>query len=161
MRDWDTLWRAAEGIRGRVEAVAGVDDCLPEGDGVAVAREIPLDEFRRRMAAADVVALPLRETARSTGQVVLLEAMSMGKAVVTTRLPGTVDYIRDGETGILAEVGDADGLAAAVNELLDDPARARRMGMAALEECRGRFSPDAHARARLAAVDELAETGEG
>ena len=85
----------------------------------------------------------------------------MGKAVVTTRLPGTVDYIRDGETGILAEVGDADGLAAAVNELLDDPARARRMGMAALEECRGRFSPDAHARARLAAVDELAETGEG
>ena len=76
MRDWDTLWRAAGEIRGRVEAVAGADDCLPDGDGVAVAREISLEEFRRRMAAADVVALPLRETTRSTGQVVLLEAIS-------------------------------------------------------------------------------------
>lgn len=159
MRDWETLWRAAGSIRGRVEAVAGVDDLLPEGAGVEVAREVPLEEFRRRMAEADVVALPLRETARSTGQVVLLEAMSMGKAVVTTRLPGTVDYVRDGETGLLTEPGDAAGLAAAVNELLADRERARRMGLAALEECRGRFSPDAHAKARLEAIGELMETG--
>jgi glycosyltransferase involved in cell wall biosynthesis len=156
MRDWDTLWRAAGSIRGRVEAVAGADDLLPDGAGVDVAREIPLEEFRRRLAAADVVALPLKETTRSTGQVVLLEAMSMGKAVVTTRLPGTVDYVRDGETGILTEAGDAEGLAAAVNGLLADRERARQMGMAALEECRGRFSPDAHAKARLEAIGELA-----
>ena len=55
---------------------------------------------------------------------VLLEAMACRKAVVSTRTNGGADYVVDGKTGILCEIDDVDGLAAAMDALLSDP-RAR------------------------------------
>ena len=102
-----------------------------------------------------VVALPLLPTERSTGQVVLLEAMSLGKPVVTTLSPGTLDYIRDGETGFLVEVEDAAALTHQVNRLLRDHALAQRIGEAAVADMRERGSPDRHARLKLEALQAL------
>ncbi len=62
---------------------------------------------------------------------VLMEAQLMGTAAVSTRLPGTADAVRDGETAFLRPVGDIEGLAAACVDILGDPARAERMGGAA------------------------------
>jgi len=64
---------------------------------------------------------------------VILEAMAAGRPVVATRVGGVPELVRDGLTGLLVEPGDADGLAAAVKKLLDDPALAERMGRAARE----------------------------
>jgi glycosyltransferase involved in cell wall biosynthesis len=57
-----------------------------------------------------------------------LEAMSLGRAVVASRSGGLPEVVADGETGLLTDVGDAAGLAAALTALLTDPARREAMG---------------------------------
>jgi len=52
-----------------------------------------------------------------------LEAMSMGRAIVTTDARGCRETVRDGVNGRLVPVRDADALAAAILEVLSDPAR--------------------------------------
>lgn len=64
---------------------------------------------------------------------VALEAMSMGKAIVSTRIDGLGEILEDGVTATLVEPADPGQLAAGVNGLLDDPAAARRMSENALQ----------------------------
>ena len=60
----------------------------------------------------------------------ILEAMSMSLPVVATRIPGTAALVRHGVTGLLAEPGDAAGLARALVRVLGEPDRGRAMGAA-------------------------------
>jgi glycosyltransferase involved in cell wall biosynthesis len=61
---------------------------------------------------------------------VYLEAGAYGVPVVGTRSGGVPDAVRDGETGLLADSGDVDGIAAAMLRLLQDGALSQRMGQA-------------------------------
>jgi N-acetyl-alpha-D-glucosaminyl L-malate synthase BshA len=55
-----------------------------------------------------------------------LEAMACGVPVVASRVGGVPEVVTDGETGLLAEVGDVGAMAAHVVRLLgDEPLRAR------------------------------------
>jgi glycosyltransferase involved in cell wall biosynthesis len=81
-------------------------------------------------AAADVFAF---HTLHEGMGIVLLEALASGCPVVTTAAGGTVDIVRDGDTGLLVPPGDASAFAAAVVRVLRDGglraalrARARR-----------------------------------
>lgn len=69
----------------------------------------------------------------------LVEAMAAGKPVVSTAVGGTVDIVVDGETGRLCPAGDAESLAAAVLELLNDPVKARAWGRCGQERARTLF----------------------
>lgn len=53
--------------------------------------------------------------------VVLMEAMSQLVPVVSTRLSGIPELVMDGQTGLLAEPGDAAGLAHCISRLIDSP----------------------------------------
>ena len=64
---------------------------------------------------------------------VLLEAMSMGVPVVSSRLAGTPEVVLDGETGLLVEPGEVDEIATAIEQLGTDWAACRRMGAAGRE----------------------------
>jgi glycosyltransferase involved in cell wall biosynthesis len=59
---------------------------------------------------------------------VVREAMSRGVPVVGTRVGGIVDMIQDGVNGLLVAPGDIDGLAAAMQALLDDPGQRDVLG---------------------------------
>jgi glycosyltransferase involved in cell wall biosynthesis len=78
-------------------------------------------------AAMDAVVLP---TYREGFPNVPLEAAAMGLPVVATRVPGCVDAVADGETGILVPPRDAAALASALRTYLGDPALRRRHGEA-------------------------------
>ncbi len=60
----------------------------------------------------------------------LLEAMSLGVPTVASRVGGLAEVLEDGRTGLLIEVGDEAGLAAALTRLAEDPELARRLGAA-------------------------------
>lgn len=62
-----------------------------------------------------------------------LEAMSLGIPVVATRVGALDEMVTDGVEGRLVAPGSAEALAAAMLDVLADPERARRMGLAARE----------------------------
>lgn len=59
---------------------------------------------------------------------VLLEAMSMGLPVISSRMAGVPEIVFDGETGYMTEPGDIDGFADAVVKLWSDKEAYKRMG---------------------------------
>lgn len=157
-RDYPTLLAALAGQPVPAHLFVGADD-LPDAKaspGLTIhreaGREIYLDHLRRCAFAV----VPLLPVERATGQVVLLEAMALGKAVIATRAPGTVDYLEDGVTGLFVGPGDAPALRNAIRSLWEDPARAARLGDAARRAVDARFGIEHHAEAKLAAIRELA-----
>ncbi|NND75965.1 MAG: glycosyltransferase family 4 protein [Ilumatobacter sp.] len=89
-------------------------------------------------AGAHVAALP--SYYREGVPVSLLEAASTTRAVVTTDVPGCRDAVRHGVTGLIVPPRDPHALAAAIEELVTDPARRREMGLAGRELVAERFS---------------------
>jgi len=69
-----------------------------------------------------------------------LEAMASGLAVIATRVPGHQDVVIDGTTGLLVPPGDDAAMSVAIESLLGDPGRRRRMGQAGRERVRKEFT---------------------
>ncbi len=78
---------------------------------------------------------------------VLLEAMSLKKAIVASRVSAIPESVVDGETGILVPPKDVKQLAQAIVTLLNDPACAHAMGNAGYQRLQECFSVDALVRA--------------
>jgi lipopolysaccharide/colanic/teichoic acid biosynthesis glycosyltransferase/glycosyltransferase involved in cell wall biosynthesis len=80
------------------------------------------------LADASVFVLPsyYREGLPRT----ILEAMAIGRAIITTDMPGCREPIVEGENGFLVPPRDADALAVAMQRFVDDPALAVSMGAA-------------------------------
>lgn len=89
--------------------------------------------------AMDLVALP---TYREGFPVVPLEAAAMGLPVVATRVPGCVDAIQDGSTGMLVPAADAAALGAAIGRYLGDPELRARHGARARARVRSEYLPE-------------------
>jgi glycosyltransferase involved in cell wall biosynthesis len=71
---------------------------------------------------------------------VLIEAGLAGLPVVSTRVPGADEVIEDGETGILVDVDDREGLMLALRRLVGDHAMRHEMGLKARARCVEKFS---------------------
>ncbi|UXA11397.1 glycosyltransferase family 4 protein [Mycobacterium sp. SMC-8] len=95
---------------------------------------VPGDELPAHHAMADVFAMPCRT--RGAGLdveglgIVYLEASSTGVPVVAGRSGGAPETVVDGQTGVVVDGWDVGAIAAAVGDLLADPARAAAMGAA-------------------------------
>jgi glycosyltransferase involved in cell wall biosynthesis len=72
--------------------------------------------------------------------IVLLEAMTAGTAIVTTRGTGCEEVVAD--TGLLVPIRDADAIAAALIKLSESPELVERLGQAARQRAITRFGWD-------------------
>jgi glycosyltransferase involved in cell wall biosynthesis len=116
--------------------------------GVRTTDAVAFDEIPGYLVAADVVAVPQRATTDTVGQVPakLFDAMALGRPIVSTRVSMIPEVL--GDSGMLVEPGDPDGLAGALQRMLDDPAMAAALGRRARARCEAEYS-FAVARARL------------
>jgi glycosyltransferase involved in cell wall biosynthesis len=147
-KDHETLLRAFVRVRGNQPSarLAILGWGVLEEQTRALVQELGLGDVvllpgrvepRAWLARADVFA----HTSRWEGfGIVLLEAMLAGLPVVATRVSAVPEIVADRETGLLVEAGDATAVAAALSELLDDPARRRSLGQAGVARARAEFS---------------------
>jgi hypothetical protein len=138
-RDWPTLVTAL-GLA-RLPAVLSPGHPLEiprEAAGIEV-RGMPTPEDGRATASrARTVAVVLEDTDLPAGPIVLLDAMAMGKPVVTTDVGGSRDYVRDGIDAVVVPARDPAALADALLRLDRDPDLRIRLGAAARVEIRRR-----------------------
>ena len=137
------LVEAANGIPLVVVGDGPLRDQLPSAWGF-----VPHEELERLYDRAAVIAVP---SFREGFGVVCAEAMAHGRPVVASAVGGLLDLVSDGETGVHVPPGDVRALRSALEQLLADPQLRRRMGEAARERVRERFSWDAVTDATIAA----------
>lgn len=142
-RDYPTFLAAVAGLPIRAIIVASPhslrDHTLPAN--VELRFDIPPDELNGLLERSRLVVLPLEERKISTGQSVLLQAMSLGKPVISTRTAGTEDYIRDGLDGLLVPPRDAAAMRTAIEMLLRDSDRRQRIAANAIRTIQKRHLP--------------------
>jgi glycosyltransferase involved in cell wall biosynthesis len=101
---------------------------------------------------ASVVALPTHYDSFPT---VLVEAMSTGRPVVSTKVGGVPTLVNNGVDGVLLTPGDIPALASTIGNLLEDPALATEMGRHGAQKVRLELSWNTQAD-RTCAVFEKA-----
>ncbi len=147
MKAHDVLLRAiaqVEGVRvvvlGEGEQRTALEKLAVEL-GVSDRIELPgwVDNPRAYLPGFDVMALP----SRSEGfPLAIVEAMLAARPVVATRVGSVTEAVTDGETGLLIDKDDINGLAAALRRLRDDPALRVRLGQRGREVAIARFTID-------------------
>jgi glycosyltransferase involved in cell wall biosynthesis len=97
-----------------------VEHALGGRDAVRVryAGEQPPEALPGFYAAADIMVWP---AIREAYGVALLEAQAAGLPVVAGQSGGVTDIVRDGETGLITPIGDAQAFAEAIASLLQAP----------------------------------------
>ncbi|QDL39136.1 glycosyltransferase family 4 protein [Rhodoferax sediminis] len=103
-------------------AKAELDSWVAEGALEYLGR---LSDVRPAIRASSVYVLPsYREGTPRT----VLEAMAMGRAVITTDAPGCRETVVDGDNGFLVPVKSIEALEQAMQRFIDAPALAQSMG---------------------------------
>jgi glycosyltransferase involved in cell wall biosynthesis len=99
------------------------------GERIKLLGHLSPQELASYYAASDVVCLASTSRAESFG-IVQLEAMALGKPVVSTAIPGSgVSWVnQDGITGLVVPPRDSDALAAAIQRLCCDKALREELG---------------------------------
>jgi colanic acid/amylovoran biosynthesis glycosyltransferase len=124
------------------------------GEDVELLGARPTHEVAAAVRETDVFVLPsvlTRKGDREGIPVALMEAMAAGVPVVASRLSGIPELVRDGETGLLVEPRDVDGLTDAIARLHGDPALRARLARAGREVVQREFDLHLNA-AELAAL---------
>jgi glycosyltransferase involved in cell wall biosynthesis len=162
----DDLVEAVSSLgKGVVLALVGVDPArsgAPRWSAaphVRVTGEIPFDDVPRYLVAADVVAVPQRDTTDTLGQVPakLFDAMALGRPIVSTSV-SMIPEILEG-CGVVVAPGDVAALTAAIKRLLDDPAEAAALGRRARERCETRYSFRVARAVLFPLLEKLTKTG--
>jgi glycosyltransferase involved in cell wall biosynthesis len=142
-RDFDLLKAvAANHPKLRFRIVATKDHARSLGTlptNVTLETDLSLEQVRDGLAAARVVALPVRRNSYSGATTVLLQAMAMAKPVVVSRTDAISEgyALQDGVNCRLVEPGNADAFERALLETLAD---SRSLGSRARETVEREFS---------------------
>lgn len=107
---------------GRDEVFADYQPALH--DRISVVPQYPNDDLARLLVGHHVHLFP---TLSEGGPLSLIEAMACGLAPVASAVPGVVEAVRDGVTGLLVAPSDPDAIAGALDRLAADTATLDRM----------------------------------
>lgn len=164
-KDHATLLAAAVAVRARVPEVRFVivghgeleDRLRAQARSLGLADSVVFAGFRADLdtliPAFDVFCLSSHMEGLGTS---LLDAMCYGRAVVATAAGGIPEAVEDGVTGRVVPSRDPQALAAALVEVLLDPARRQAMGAAGRKRFLERFTAERMVDQTLAVYAEVA-----
>lgn len=136
-RDYPSLFQAVDGLPVELQVAASghwyarekkTDMPISVPHNVSISKRLPQAELRDLYASSQFIVLPIHNLVYSAGATAALEAASMGRAVIAFRSEGIVDYVIDGETGILVDPSDVPAMRQAIQYLLAHPEEAERLG---------------------------------
>ncbi len=115
---------------------------------LGIEQSVILENFRQDvpdvLAACDIFVLP---SLWEAFPIALLEAMSMGKAVIATAVDGTPEMVTPGENGILIEVENLEeNLVQAISRLAGDSSLRRKLQQGAIKSIYNKYNVDTLAR---------------
>jgi glycosyltransferase involved in cell wall biosynthesis len=156
-RDYSTLFRAVEGLPIQLVVVAHPHGlpAEPPPPNVKVITSIPQQDYLRIIAEAELVAIPVNNRETASGQMTLIQAMSLGVPVVATQCIGTEDYIRHEENGWFVQMGDVEGWRRTLQSVLGDSELRRRVAGEALRFAQEFFTDRAGAQVLEELTEEL------
>ena len=117
--------------------VAGPVQPLALPEGAVQLGPVAYEALPALFAQATVFALP---ALHEPFGIAFLDAMACGVPCIGTRTSAVPEIIDDGGTGLLVPRGDVRALHAALLRMIDDPARARRMGERGRHKVQERFT---------------------
>ena len=135
----ETLHRLSQLARTTLLLV-GLTLCVAVPAGVGLAILLERTDLPSVLRGADLFLLP--SESESFG-LAALEAMSCGVPVIASRVGGVPEVVIDGETGLLAPVGDVAAMAAHVVRLIADAPLRARLGAAARRRAEAVFPLEA------------------
>jgi glycosyltransferase involved in cell wall biosynthesis len=136
-RDYGTLFRSVQDLDVSVEVVAqrfNIKDTVPPN--VHVQYSVFGSDFDDLVAGAEIVVIPLDRPDESSGQLVVLQAMAHGKAVVVTHNRGILDYIDPGVNAMTVPPRDEVALRTILVELMHNAEKRRALGERAKQDVR-------------------------
>ena len=128
-RDYRTLFEAVRQRDIQLRVVCDNSDALADIDvppNVVVLRDCYGGAYINQLAGASIVAVPLAVDNISAGQMVMIQAMALGKPVVVPDDPGCVEAIGNGDCGFIYGPGNIEDLAAKTLTAMDDKKRSAR-----------------------------------
>ena len=128
---------------------------LGVADRVSFRGYLPVTETLSLMRAADVVVSPSYTEGLPTA---VLEAALLGRAIVASDVGGTGEIVRNEHSALLYPPRDVGALTAALARLLADPPLRDRLGRAARDDARERFSWEVSAREFAAVAQRVARS---
>ncbi len=115
------------------------------------------EQVLEEIAASRALVLP---SFAEGAPVVIMEALALGRPVLSTYIAGIPELVRDGEEGWLVPAGDVDALAKGMETILQAPVEElARMGRAGRARVRERHSIATSAKALARAFAETSATG--
>ncbi len=91
-------------------------------------------ELRDLYESCSLVVVPILQTDFQAGITGIIEAMSMGKPVIITQTIGLPDILQNDRNSILVPAGNVEDMRRAILDLLNNPAKAARLGKQARKD---------------------------
>jgi glycosyltransferase involved in cell wall biosynthesis len=156
-RDYGTFFNAIKDLDTRVVVVAKRFNLhghlIPKN--VEVLYDVYGDQYYELLKNAQLIVIPLDDPELSSGQMVLLESMGLGKAVIASEVWGVSDYVDDGRNALLVPIHDCVRMKSAIEDLLKDAVRLGEMGVSARQSVQERFSAAEMAKGVSAELAQL------
>lgn len=155
-RDWNTLLRAWRQIEPGSELLivgrVGLDDGMA---GVKCMPYVSRSRLKEVISRARFVVIPLPYHTYSFGQMSLLIAQALGKAVIATRVPGLLDYVEEGKTALFVNPYDIHDMKKKIHFLLSSREAVNELAREARKTVVSKYSERQMALGLRDAVDEL------
>lgn len=143
-RDWDTLIKAFQRLKTdlHLKIIGDQNISVPEGisSRVQCLPYIKIGDLKTAMAQASFVVLPLPYFSHAYAQMTLLQSMAMGKAVIVSRVPGIIDYVKANENALLVEPSNILDLKNKMEYLLAEPEKKKALEKKARETIEREFN---------------------